>query len=43
MLDGDTDGYESYEQAIEGMSKDVIEDECQGGSMLYSWVLQVEI
>ena len=36
MLDGDTDGYESYEQAIEGMSKDVIEDECQGGSMLYS-------
>ena len=36
MLDGDTDGYASYEQAIEGMSKDVIDDECQGGSMLYS-------
>ena len=36
MLDGTTDGYQSYENSIEQMSTDSIEDECQGGSMLYS-------
>ena len=36
MLDGPSEGYESYEDAIREMSQDPIEDECQGGSMLYS-------
>lgn len=36
MLDGPSEGYECYEDAIREMSQDPIEDECQGGSMLYS-------
>ena len=36
MLDGTISGYESYEEAIQDMPKEAIEDECQGGSMLYS-------
>ena len=36
MLDGTTSGYESYEEAIQDMPTEAIEDECQGGSMLYS-------
>ena len=36
MLDGTTSGYDSYEEAIQDMPIDAIEDECQGGSMLYS-------
>jgi long-chain acyl-CoA synthetase len=36
MLDGTTSGYLSYEEGIQDMSTDSIEDECQGGSMLYS-------
>ena len=36
MLDGTAEGYQSYEDAIESMPVESIEDECQGGSMLYS-------
>ena len=36
MLDGTTSGYLSYEEGIQDMSTDSIEDEYQGGSMLYS-------
>ena len=36
MLDGTAEGYESYEDAIESMPIVSVEDECQGGSMLYS-------
>ena len=36
MLDGVTDGFSSYEESISKMSKSPIEDECQGGAMLYS-------
>ena len=36
MLDGTTTGYLSYEEAIQDLPNDSIEDECQGGSMLYS-------
>ena len=36
MLDGTTEGYESYEESIGDKSTESIEDECQGGSMLYS-------
>ena len=36
MLDGNTEGYESYEDSIGDKSTESIEDECQGGSMLYS-------
>lgn len=36
MLDGTADGYQSYEDSIQSMPKVAIEDECQGGSMLYS-------
>ena len=36
MLDGTTEGYESYEDSIGNKSTESIEDECQGGSMLYS-------
>ena len=36
MLDGASSGYESYEDSIASMSEEPVEDECQGGSMLYS-------
>ena len=36
MLDGTTSGYLSYEDGIQDMPIESIEDECQGGSMLYS-------
>jgi len=36
MLDGTAEGYQSYEDSIKSMPKVAIEDECQGGSMLYS-------
>ena len=36
MLDGTSSGYESYEESIASMPKEPVEDECQGGSMLYS-------
>ena len=36
MLDGTSSGYESYEESIASMPEEPIEDECQGGSMLYS-------
>ena len=36
MLDGTSSGYNSYEESIASMPEEPIEDECQGGSMLYS-------
>ncbi|WP_214317272.1 acyl-CoA synthetase [Nonomuraea sediminis] len=36
MLDGVTPGFESYEEAVAGMPVTPIEDEVQGGDMLYS-------
>ena len=36
MLDGTSPGYNSYEESIASMPEEPIEDECQGGSMLYS-------
>ena len=36
MLDGTSSGYESYEESIASMPEEPVEDECQGGSMLYS-------
>ncbi|MFI6598315.1 acyl-CoA synthetase [Nonomuraea sp. NPDC050536] len=36
MLDGVTAGFESYEEAVAGMPVTPIEDEVQGGDMLYS-------
>ena len=36
MLDGTSSGYESYEESIVSMPEEPVEDECQGGSMLYS-------
>ena len=36
MLDGTSSGYESYEESIASMPEEAVEDECQGGSMLYS-------
>jgi len=36
MLDGTSSGYESYEEGIASMPEEPVEDECQGGSMLYS-------
>ena len=36
MLDGTSLGYNSYEESIASMPEEPIEDECQGGSMLYS-------
>ncbi len=36
MLDGTSSGYDSYEESIASMSEEPVEDECQGGSMLYS-------
>ena len=36
MLDGTSSGYNSYEESIASMPAEPVEDECQGGSMLYS-------
>ena len=36
MLDGTSSGYNSYEESIASMPEEPVEDECQGGSMLYS-------
>ncbi len=36
MLDGTSSGYDSYEESIASMPEEPVEDECQGGSMLYS-------
>ena len=36
MLDGTSSGYNSYEESIAPMPSEPVEDECQGGSMLYS-------
>ena len=36
MLDGTSSGYNSYEDSIASMPEEPVEDECQGGSMLYS-------
>ena len=36
MLDGTSSGYSSYEESIASMPEEPVEDECQGGSMLYS-------
>ena len=36
MLAGTSSGYESYEGSIASMPEEPVEDECQGGSMLYS-------
>jgi len=36
MLDGSSNSYSSYEEAISTMPEESVEDECQGGSMLYS-------
>ena len=36
MLDGSSDSYSSYEEAIASMPAEPVEDECQGSSMLYS-------
>ena len=38
MLDGTSSGYDSYEESIASMPEEPVEDECQGGSMLYSSV-----
>ena len=43
MLDGTAEGYESYEDAIESMPTVSVDDECQGGSMLYSSGLPVNL
>ena len=36
MLDGTSSGYNSYEESIASMPEEPVEEECQGGSMLYS-------
>ena len=36
MIDGVSDGYESFEEAIEPLATTPIADECEGGDMLYS-------
>ena len=36
MLDGTSDGYASYEESLSSMPAEPVEDECQGGAMLYS-------
>ena len=36
MLDGTSDGYASYEESLSSMPAEPVEDESQGGAMLYS-------
>ena len=36
MVDGISKGYDTYEQSIESMPAEAVDDECQGGAMLYS-------
>lgn len=36
MLDGTSNGYDSYEQILGSMPAEAVDNECQGGAMLYS-------